>query len=194
MTLGRLEVHTVNAKIEFSTRKTIIDVNTTQPSFSISRTPEELDIQNIPPKLQIDSSACQAEEGDMTVSQLIAQNAQDGIQSIKDLASQFTQDGAYIMQNFHDDKNVLADLANSKAVPAPKQSVFKFIPSQPPIVSFTDPIFNIDVQPSAMTLNWNVNSMAQGKVTQTGGVDITMTQYPSVEINYIPPQTLDTTA
>jgi hypothetical protein len=192
--VGRLDIHITQARIEFSSSYSKIDMRQPQPSLEITTQKGGIDIETQHPQLMIDSSACQAEEGDKTVFQFIADNARQGIQDAQEAASQYAQDGRYMLENFHSGGNVITGLARSKAFPPMKQSVFIFIPSQPPQVSFTDNVFDMNVRPDTIEVNWNVSPQADIELTQKGTVNIQMAQYPSVEFNYIEPAALDTTA
>jgi len=194
MAIGRLDINTTQAKIEFSSQYARVDMHQPQPHLSITRQKGGIDVETQHPQLIIDSSACRSEEGEKTTSELISDYAQQGMQDVTDAASQITQDGLYILKNFHSDKNIIADIARSKALPQPKQMVLRFIPSQPPQVSFTDNVFDMNVRPDSIEFNWDVSSHADVEVVQTGGVDIRMAQYPQIQINYIAPSALDTSA
>ena len=194
MNVGRLEISTQQAKIEFGSQYARVSLHQTLPRFTMTRIRGGMTVNVQHPQLIVDSSACHAEEGDESVSQFIAETAQQGVQDAMDAASQSTQDAYYIMRNFHSSRSVLADLAGSKAQKQPQMMNLRFIPSELPQVGFTDNVFDMTVQPDAIQIDWDVSTTAGVQVTQEGGVDIRMAQYPQITFDYIAPPALDVSA
>lgn len=192
--IGRLDIHTTRAILDSSFIPARIDTPLTQPGYTMTRQKGGIDVEAEHPRLIVDSSECQAEEGDKTVSRFIADTAQEARQALQDGCTEHAQNGWYMMKNFHSSKNVLADLAQSKITPGMRQPVLIFIPSQPPEVGFTDNVFHMTGTPDQLNFDWNVRSTADVETVQEGSVNFRMAQYPSIEINYIPPTALDITA
>lgn len=193
MNIGHLDIHSVPGRMDYSSQSEQLTMRQPLPHLSITRQQGGMELQTVPLRAEIDSSACRAEEGDMTVSEFISQAAQEGMQSIRDFTSQLTDNGLYVLKNFHKSKNVYADMARSKTLPEPKQLNLRFIPSAPPDIHFTGGTMQMDIKPEQMQLDWDVHPNAEISVRQEHSLNFRMTQYPSLTIDYIPP-TMDTTA
>lgn len=192
--VGRLEISTTRARIDFSSQYLKLDIQQPHAQLYIQTRRGELRVESEPPQLQVDSTQCRIDEGIIPISVAIAQDAQEGMQALLDYASAQTQEGHYILKNFHADKHAFATIAMNKVMPEPRQSKMVFIPSQPPEISFTDPVFEVENIPGTTDISWSVYPRAEVEVAQYNKLDIWMEQYPSISYNYIEPPSLDVLA
>ena len=153
-----------------------------------------MDVQTVKPQLDIDTTACRADEGLKSVFEAIRENAQEGMQALRDFASRITEDGDYIRENFHTSSNAVADLERSRAIKSYDQLQMIFIPSQPPEIHYTPGSVDINITPDKLNIDWEVSPKAEVNVTQKPAVDISLVQKPSIHFEYIPPQSLNVTA
>ena len=179
MMTGRLDVHSVSGLIAVSSHSVSLDISQPRPSFTIERQKGTLDIETAPARLTVDSSACQSEEGHKTITELSAEFAQAGLQSLKNAASDFAETGHEIVQNFHNQRNIIAKLANAKAVPKPAQTTVTFVPSQPPAISFSGSAIQINAVPDKIQLDWNVSTRADIEEQGTPGIGRLIQAYTS---------------
>ena len=193
MMIGRLDIQTIPAKIDFSSTPARLDMRQPLPQLSITRETGSRDIETTNPQLSIDSSACRADEGYKTSSEFTEEFAQEGMQALYDAASKFTQEGEFILENFHTSENVIADLAKSKTSPQMSRFELKFIPSHQAEINCTPGSLRINFSPDKIKLNWNVSPQADIHVAQEAQFNLNTVQYPEIKFNYIQPQ-LDITA
>ena len=86
MMIGRLDIQTIPAKIDFSSTPARLDMRQPLPQLSITRETGSRDIETTNPQLSIDSSACRADEGYKTSSEFTEEFAQEGMQALYDAA------------------------------------------------------------------------------------------------------------
>lgn len=190
-----LRIYTVPAKL---------DVSTIKPRLSESYVPSKLDIEKFPSYIDmhssnitcdVDSSACMAEEGQITISMLTDEFAQEGINSIQ----KYAHDKAVLgQQMIHARKheNVVKEAAKQMVKGDLCQSGIKFIPSERPTITWYDNELDIDGHPGKITCDWTTTTFADIQVEQAGDIKITEVQKPEIHIEYVGTMynTLDTRA
>lgn len=195
--IGQLiEMHSVSAQIAIRSTQPTIEINTQKPDMQIIRDKGSYNIETKNVKLQLDSTACLAEEGIRSVSDTISQAASDGKQAALEGIGRRAREGDQLL-DFTYKGNTFAAIAKQNYFQE-KQFGLGYIPSTRPVISWEKNSVNIDIEPDKIHVEAQTDQKAQID-PHRGHVNVSLAREQSLEINYIgqpnyfPPK-LDVTA
>jgi hypothetical protein len=172
-TLGRLDVSTV---------RPIMSEPYTPANLRIERSaPAHIDVQSKNITCDIDSSACQAEEGHKTATRLTEDHAADCMVSVEEYAKSASQLGQWFV-HAQKGENVYKEAAKSELTGEIPDTGIKFIPSVRPTITWNMNSLHITGVPEQDYYNWSTASMASVSVERKGSVTISEPVKPAIDI------------
>lgn len=179
-----LRIHSTPTKLDITTVTPYIVASYVNSELNIQKTPAQLNINQKNIKCQIDSTRCLAEEGHKTIEQLTADYAQQGIEDAQNAAKEAAIEGQEILEAMPHEK-VFQEIEKSKVFDNQAEYGLKFIPSQGPVISWEQNYINTDYQPAKQDFQWNTSIKPDTRLERTGSVNITVSQYPKLDIEYV---------
>lgn len=170
-----------------------LDINTVTPFLTSKYIDAKLDIDKTKGTYilgkksltcEIDSTQCRAEEGHKTIRQLTYEYAQNGIENAKEAAHEAASEGQELLEA-GPGENVLQEINRAKAMGSEYECGLKFIPSQPPEITWTKDDSQTDIEPSKYIYNWDVASRADIQLERAGSIDVTVAQYPDFSFEFV---------
>lgn len=183
-----LRITTTWAQLAFSSTPTAMRDRYVPAQLDITHTPAQLSIKQTNIRCEIDSSACFAEEGHKTVTQLTAEYAAGGMEDIRQAAQEAT-DEEWEAIEAAPHTNFIRQVAKSKSMGAMQDVALTFIPSVRPTITWVPNELDVNFQPAQLNVDWQTTLTADVQVLQRGTVQYWMAQYPSVDIEYVGDQT-----
>lgn len=178
--------HHISAKLSIDSAPTQLQSSFIKPSFQIIKKPVQIDIKARRVTCDIDGTECKAQEGHKTIWRLTSDFAQEGLEKANEAAQQTTNEGVEMSDAFAArNKGIIQQIQHDHVFADQREYGLAFIPSQPPKLIWQDSPLQIDVQPAEYTYQWDVSSNADIRVTQQGYNRIDVSQYPSMQIEYV---------
>lgn len=178
-----LDIHTVPAKIEVHSTSASLSEHYVPSKLEIDKTPAHIDMQSKNITVNVDSSACQAEEGHKTISQLTEEYAKAGMESIQ----QFAHNASVVRSQLLDAKrgeDVYKEISKQSLQFEIPETGLKFIPSEPPKISWNMNELKIEGHREKDTFNWKTTTWPDIRQQSYGGVTVDEVQKPEVQITY----------
>jgi hypothetical protein len=177
-----LQITSTFGRLDVSTTRPVMSEPYTPASLKIERSASaHLEIENKNITCNIDSSACQAEEGHKTVRQLTEEFAADGLASAGEYAKSESQLGQW-MVHAQKGENVYKEAAKQKMSGDIADTGIKFIPSVRPTITWNMNELHVTGVPEQDNYNWTTASRTSESLVQKGSVEITEPVKPSIDI------------
>nr|WP_106783724.1 DUF6470 family protein [Lysinibacillus timonensis] len=183
MNVPKLQIHTINAKLNLSIQQPKQYIEQPPAELEIKQPPAEITINVEEGQLFIDASQARSDYGFATIRELEKRVAQKGYQDLLDGIARRAREGFQLM-NIGKNSNALQSIAKSKTSPNSKPLGITFIPSANSVkIEYQPADVQINVQTKEPIINSKINKPIHNYTP--GKVDIEMLQYPSVSIDWL---------
>lgn len=171
---GRISIEQTPAKIKIKQLKA--DQSIEQPNA-------EMNIRTTRGKMHIDQSQAWEERNLMSTIRLNEIHAQEGMKAINEGTARRAEQGAQLIK-IEQDVNVIAEQAVENGHRQMKQLSIKYVPSPSAVkLNYEPGELDIDIQPREPVIDVQINKPEIS--FESGAVDISMAQYPHLEISII---------
>lgn len=181
-----LNITTTRAQLAFSSVAPVMRDHYLPAQLDIEHMPASLSIHSTDIRCEIDSSACFAEEGHKTITQLMEEYAQQGLDGMREGAHDATL-AVWQALEAGPREPVAQEQARAKfeqlgVSPEPQLT---FIPSVRPTITWVPNQLSADYEPSQLQVDWQTTETADVSLEQQGSISYRMAQEPSINIQYV---------
>lgn len=182
MDVFRLTIQATPARLDMQAQNLRLDTRMRPASMEITEEKGSVSVQADHPRLTVDAAEAKAEEGHATVAQLVSDFAQQGKQAVDEAARQYNEMGR-VYRAMARNKNAIARHALEQAVPEMPTYGFRFVPSAPPQISFSDNVFSYAIQPDQTHIRWTTYQNASVSEDRPARLSIWMAQQPDLHFS-----------
>jgi hypothetical protein len=176
-----LEIKTIPMSLEMRINKARFELATTNATFEMSRSKGGLQMQMKPAKLKIDTIEARYSAGIKDAMRLISDFAKKGVQAAYEATATYAREGNLMLDiNIMD--NPIPEIAMKKFISNVSFNL-GFIPSVGPDISWDTGGISMSFTMDKLDFDWNIERPQIDFIP--GSVEFIISEYPSVEINYI---------
>ena len=176
-----LEIKTIPMSLEMRINKARFELATTNATFEMSRSKGGLQMQMKPAKLKIDTIEARYSAGIKDAMLLISDFAKKGVQAAYEATATYAREGNLMLDiNIMD--NPIPEIAMKKFISNVSFNL-GFIPSVGPDISWDTGGISMSFTMDKLDFDWNIERPQIDFIP--GSVEFIISEYPSVEINYI---------
>lgn len=183
MQVPQIRITSQQAQIELDIQQPIQSIEQPAAVIDLQQPPAEVSIERTPSQLTIDQTKAREDMDLKSIAKRIEEAAQQGHQDLLEGIARRTQDGAQLMM-IENGGNAIASIAKRNSEGPEKQFNIGWIPSYGSVnIRFVPGKVDIDTKTNPV-IN---NSRAQKPIHeyQPGKVNITMKNYPSLNIDFV---------
>jgi hypothetical protein len=178
-----IQMSSIPAKIDISTVTPVLAAHYVKANLEIEKTPGYIDMYSKNITCNVDSSACQAEEGHKTARMLMAEYAQQGMSAAQECAHDTAVEGQMMVHAGRGEK-VIQGVAKEEMMGEVPNTGIKFSPSERPTITWNKNELVMDGHPAKNVYNWTTSLWADMQLERKGSVTVTETQKPELNIEY----------
>lgn len=183
MKVPRLEMQSIRGQISIEQTQSHIEIKQHHAKQSIEQPKAEMTINTTPGTLNIDQTQAWEERNLMSTLRLNEMHAQEGMRAIQEGMARRAEQGAQLIR-IEEDVNYIAEQAIENGHPQMKQLSIKYVPSPFSVkINYEPGDLDIDVQPRKPIIE--VEPQKPEVTFYRGGVNISMAQYPELQISVV---------
>jgi len=183
MKFPQLQMESQRGRIRIEQTPANIEIRQARATQTIEQPSAEMNIRTTKGKMHIDQSQAWEDRLLMSTIRLNEIHAQEGMQAIKEGTARRAEQGAQLIK-IENDVNMIAEQARENGHPQMKQLSIKYVPSPFSVKLDYEPgELEINFQPRKPVIDVQINKPEL--LFERGSVNISMAQYPHLEISVI---------
>ncbi|WRS26704.1 DUF6470 family protein [Oscillospiraceae bacterium MB08-C2-2] len=177
-----LKISTVPIEIQMQTKRASLQYNTELPSATVTRQRGGLEMQSSPAQIRMDSYEMRASIGLKSVRRSISESASAGRTAAMEASRRYAEEGNQMLDSYGKGQP-LADIAMSRVMNT-AETIMSFSPSASTQFEYVPHSLEMQYTPDVLNYDWHIQQRPQMEYVP-GKVEVTVTQYPSVNIEFI---------
>lgn len=183
MNFPQIQMESQRGRISIEQTPATMEIRQSKATQTIEQPKAEMNISTTKGKMNIDQSQAWEDRHLMSTIRLNEMHAQEGMRAIKEGTARRAEQGAQLLK-IEQEGNVIAEQAIENGHPQMKQLSIKYVPSPFSVkLNYEPGELNIDIQPQKPRIDVQINKPEID--FHRGSVDISMAQYPHLEISVI---------
>lgn len=183
MRFPQLQMESQRGRISIEQNPAKIEIRQARATQTIEQPSAEMNIRTTKGKMHIDQSQAWEDRLLMSTIRLNEMHAQEGMQAIQEGTARRAEQGAQLLK-IEQGGNIIAEQAIENGHPQMKQLSIKYVPSPFSVkLNYEPGELEIDFQPRKPVIDVQINKPELS--FERGPVNISMAQYPHLEISVV---------